>query len=136
MRPRKTWGYRPSSVPKPRVPETVKARVRAEAERVVETFRPRCIQPPPEEPRFNYISDLYTKWHRNFLYLCATYTCPYPAALRPSFEAPFARLEYAAEDRFHLAYMRHTGKWCEVYRDLSLDEALAAIRDEPVFQPC
>jgi hypothetical protein len=136
MRARRSWVHSPKSAPKPKVPNQVKERVQAEADRLVEEFRPRCIQPPPDEPRFNYISALYTKWHRNFLYLCATYTCPGPDALRPSFEAPFARLEFAAENRFHLAYMRHTGKWWEVYRDLSLEEALAAIRDQPLFHPC
>jgi hypothetical protein len=37
--------------------------------------------------------------------------------------------------RFHLAYFRHTGKWWEVYRDLTLGKAIATIRDHGIFHP-
>jgi len=40
-----------------------------------------------------------------------------------------------ANGRFNLAYMRHTGKWQEVFTDLSMEEAFEAIRDEPFFHP-
>jgi hypothetical protein len=35
-------------------------------------------------------------------------------AIKPTFEAPFARLEYISNRRFNPAYMRHTGMWWEV----------------------
>jgi len=37
--------------------------------------------------------------------------------------------------RFNLSYMRHTGKWCEVFEGLSLEECLAKIREDQLFQP-
>lgn len=135
MRAKKTWVYSPRKSPKPPIPETLKQRLQEEADQIIKVFKPRYIQKPPEEPRFNYMTDLYKKWYRSFLYLCATYTCPGPNALSPSFEAPFTRLEYAGENRFHLAYMRHTGKWWEVYRDLTLEEAITTIQDEELFHP-
>ena len=47
----------------------------------------------------------------------------------------FARLEYVEGNRFNLSYMRHTGEWIEVYPDLSLDQCLATIKDDPLFFP-
>lgn len=135
MRARKTWVYSPPKPPKPKIPDAVKQHVQAEADRLIETFKPQYIESPEPEPQFNYITDLYTKWHQSCLYLCATYTCPGPNALSPTFETPFTRLEYAGGSRFHLAYMRHTGKWWEVYRDLTVDEAIATIRDEGAISP-
>ena len=40
-----------------------------------------------------------------------------------------------ADDNYNLSYMRHTGQWWEIYRDLSLEECLAAVRAEPHFLP-
>jgi len=31
--------------------------------------------------------------------------------------------------------MRHTEEWMEIFPDLTLDEYLAAVRDDPWFQP-
>jgi hypothetical protein len=41
----------------------------------------------------------------------------------------------SGDERFNLSYMRHTGQWWEIYTELSLDESLDAIRDEPHFLP-
>jgi len=47
----------------------------------------------------------------------------------------FARLEYAGEEKFNMAYMRHTGQWWEIFQDLTLDECIDEIRTNPLFQP-
>lgn len=128
------WICRPR--PASRVPDAVKREVMAQANRVVETvFRPQYVKPPPRKPRFNYIIDIYTKWHRSCLLFGAKYACPGPHALSPFFEDNFTRLAYMANGRFNLSYMRHTGKWCEVFTDLSIEEAFDAIRDQPFFHP-
>ena len=118
---------------KPKIPEVLKERLQAEADRLLEEFRPNYIQSP--RPDFNYRTHLYTTWFRSYLYLCSTYACPHPNALSPTFEVRFARLEYAGEDRFHLAYFRHTGQWWEVYRGLPLEVAVDTIRTEVIFHP-
>ena len=133
---RKVWVYSPPRPPKPRVPDTLKATVEAGASELVEAvLKPEFVKPPPPDERFNYIVDIYTTWHRSFFYFCATYRSPHPDALSPTFEVRFTRLEYVGDDRFNLAYMRHTGKWWEVYRGLTLSECLTAIRDESLFWP-
>jgi len=92
-------------------------------------------KPPPKKPRFNYIIEIYTKWHKNCLYFRAKFACPGPNALSPFFEDSFTRLAYMANGRFNLAYMRYTGKWREVFAGLSMEDAFATIRDEPFFHP-
>jgi hypothetical protein len=118
------------------MPEAVKDKANAKANEIIETlFKPRYIKPPPKDERFNYIVDIYTKWNKNCLYFRAKYACPGPNALSPFFEDSFTRLAYMANGRFNLAYMRHTGKWWEVFSDLSMEEAFAEIQNQPFFHP-
>jgi hypothetical protein len=58
-----------------------------------------------------------------------------PNPVEPSFETKFARMQYAGNRRFHLSSMRYTGQWIQLYTDLTVDECMQAIRDEPFFQP-
>jgi len=132
----KIWGYSPKRQPRPKVPEAVKADLEAKANELVNSIiKPMHVKPPCEDEQFNYIVDIYSKWYRNYFYFCSKYACPGPNAISPFFEAKFARLEYIGNGRFNLSYMRHTGKWWEIYPELSLEECLAAIRDEPHFLP-
>ncbi len=85
--------------------------------------------------QFNYIVDLSTKWYHSFFYFCATYRCPSPNCISEFFEIKFARLEYAGGDRFHLAYMRYTDQWQEIFRDQTLEECLESIENDPMFMP-
>ena len=135
-KPQKRWVYAPGKPAPPSVPEDLKAEVKAKADDLVEAvLKPQHVKPPPKDPRWNYIIDIYTKWHRSFFYFCSTYASPGPNALSPTFESPFARMEYVGAGRFNLAYMRHTGKWWEVYQGLTADKCLESIRDEGIFQP-
>ncbi len=128
------WFYSPK--PARTVPRSVKEEATAKAAEIVEiVFKPQYLKPPPRRPRFNYIVDIYAKWHKNCLYFRAKYACPGPNALSPFFEYNFTRLAYMADGRFNLAYMRHTGKWWEVRVGLPMEEAFAAIRDEGLFHP-
>jgi hypothetical protein len=133
----KTWGYSP---PKPKVPDAVKVELKTKAAELIETvLKPEHIKPPPKNAKWNYIVDLYTKWHRNYFYFCAKYACPSVNALSPFFEIGFARLEYSGgvgrQSRFNLSYMRHTGKWWEIWHGLSLEQCLAEIREGGLFHP-
>jgi hypothetical protein len=133
---RKMWVYSPPRQPKPKVPESIKIDLEKKAEALVETvLKPTHIKPPPEEARFNYIVDICTKWYRSYFYFCAKYHCPGPNAISPFFDTKFARLEYIGNSRFNLSFMRHTGKWVEIYTDLSADECLSAVEDDPFFYP-
>ena len=133
---RKMWVYSPPKPPAPEVPERVKIEVQTKADQLIATvLKPKHVQPPPEDNDFNYIVALFSKWYRHYFYFCAKYCSPGPNAIAPYFETKFARLEYAGGNRFHLSFMRHTGEWIQIYPNVSLDECLAAVKDDPWFIP-
>lgn len=135
-RKQKIWVYSPHQPPKPQVPERLKAEITEKSHQLVENeLKPQNIFPPPKRARFNYLVDIFTKWHQNFFYFCATYRCHGPNALSPFFEARFARLRYVGANRFNLAYMRHTGKWWEIERGVSVDKCLARLKEGGLFCP-
>jgi len=135
-RRRKIWMYSPPKSASPKVPERLKAKLMEKSHQLVEIeLKPQNIHPPPKRARFNYLVDIFTKWHQNFFCLCATYRCPGPNALSPFFEARFARLRYVGANCFNLAYMRHTGKWWEIEQGLSVDKCLARIKEGGLFSP-
>ena len=131
-----SWVYTPGRDPRTKVSDALRAEVERKANALIETvLRPKHVQPPPAEPRFSYIIGLSTKWHGRYFYLVATYACPFPDAISPTFDTNFARLEHTATGRFNLAFMRHTGKWHELLAGLTLDECLERVRDDSWFQP-
>lgn len=135
-RPKRRWVWASRKPSPPQVPESLKAEVQAKADELIETqLKPKFIKPPPEDQRWNYIIDIWARWHRSFFHFGSTYASPGPNALSPTFESPFAWMEYVGDGKFNLAYLRHTGKCWEVYRGLTADECLKTIRDEAIFQP-
>ena len=132
----KTWGYAPKKSVQEEVPDDLKAEVEAQASELVEkVLKPTHVQPPPKEPTFNYIIDLWSKWHGSYFYFGATYACPGPNAISPTFEIKFARLEYIGGNAFAVAYLRHNDKWFVIYPRLTLDECLEAIGSGGPFEP-
>ena len=118
------------------MPEDVKGEVRRQAEELVEKhLKPEYVKPPSKDLRWNYITGIHTKWYRSFFYFVADFASPGPDRLAPTFEAPFAGLEYTRDGTFNLAYMRHTGQWWQVHEGLSLHEAVKTIRDHQLFHP-
>ena len=116
------------------LPEKIRADVDAKATKLVATLKPKYVQPPPKNPRFNYIIDVWTKWIGGTLYFGATYACPGPNAISPSFEVKFARMEHVGGGRFALSYMRHTEKWFKLFPSLTADECLDAVENDCHFQ--
>lgn len=133
---KKIW--MPASVKrtKPNLPDSLKHSLKEKADEIIETvLKPKHIKLPPTDNDFNYLVDIYSKWYRNYFYFCAKYNCPSPNAISPSFETKFARMEYIGNERFNLSYMRHTQKWWEIYRELTITECLKLIAEEPHFIP-
>lgn len=133
---RKAWTSRPAKKPTSSVPDTLKTEVEAKAsDLIANVLKPKHVRPPQEDEQFNYITDIGTKWHRNYFYFVSTYACPAPNALSPTFESKFARMEYVGDAKFALAFMRHTGEWIGIHDCLSVDECIKAIQDDPWFEP-
>jgi len=130
------WIYSPKKPKPPKVPESVKADVETRANDIIESYiKPTFIKPPPDEDRFNYLVDISSKWYRKYFYFCSRYCSPGPNAISPYFDDKFARMEYLGEDNYNLAFMRHTGKWQEIYHGRTLEECLQAVREDPFFHP-
>lgn len=110
MATKKRWIYVPPKPPKPKVPDYLKSDVKARADEFVESFlRPNFIKELPKDYQWNYPVDVFTKWHQRYSYFCSTWRSPGPDAISEFFEIRFARLEYAGNEKFNVAYMRHTG---------------------------
>jgi len=132
----KRWVYSPSKSKKPKVPEHVKQAVKTQADELIESvLKPKHLEEPPDNPDINYLIDIFSKWYRNYFYFCATYSCPSPRAISPTFETKFARMEYCLDGRYTLSYFRYTGQWWELYPDLAMEEAFQRICEEPHFLP-
>jgi hypothetical protein len=135
-KPRKAGMIGPGKSSKPSMPDAIKAELEAKATDLIENvLKPKYVLPPKKDEKFNYIADIGTKWRGNYLYFISTYACPGPNALSPTFESKFARMEYLGDGKFTLYFMRHTGEWVGIYDDLSVDESMKAIQDDPWFVP-
>ncbi len=100
---------------------------------LVEEWKKTRLDKP--HPEFNYKIDIYSKWYRNYFYLCSKYKSDSPRRIADTFDTKFARLEYKGRNKFDLAYFRHTGQWCVVFEAQSLDECLECVKKEELFQP-
>ena len=135
-KPQAGWAYQPRKQPPPTVPAALKREVEQKANAFVATvLKPRFVAPPPENPQFNYLEDLYTKWHGSCLYFCAQYRSAGPHALGGHFETRFARMKYAADGLFVLGFMRYTEKWIDLSAGQTADDCLTAIGDGGLFHP-
>lgn len=132
----KVWMIVPPKKVKCKVPEHIKIKVEEKAENLIQlVLKPEHIKTPQEKENFNYIVDIYSRWHRSYFYFCAKYRCPSPNRISEFFESRFARLEYIGNERFNLSYMRYTEQWIELLTGLSLDECLESIRNDPLYTP-
>ena len=130
------WAMYPRKTSTAPLPESLKQEVTTKANELIETvLKPKYIQPPPENPQFNYIVDIYGKWYHKAFYFSAEYRVAGSNPTQRSFEAKFARMQFAGNQRFHLSYMRYTGQWIQIYTDLTVDERIEAIREDSFFQP-
>ena len=84
---------------------------------------------------YNYLADIYTKWHGSSLYICGNYKAEYTNRMCDEFEEKFTRLQMKALDKFDLSYMRHTGTWNTLAWSLSLKECLKMIEESVHFHP-
>jgi hypothetical protein len=135
-KPREPWNIRPSKK-SVSVTAALKTEVETKAKDLIErVLKPKHVLPPKKDERFNYVTDIWAKWYRNYFYFISLRTCPSPRALSPTFESKFARMEPLGGGKFALYFMRHTGKeWVGIFDALSVDECMKAIEDDQWFVP-
>ena len=130
-KPREPWNIQPAKKPAA-VPASLKTEVETKAKELIEkTLKPTYVTSSSKDQQFNHIIDFETKWYRGYFYFIATYACPSPTAMSPTFEHKFARMEHLGDGKFALYAMRYTGKeWVGVLDALSVDRCVKAIGDD------
>ena len=122
------------SVHKPSAAE--KAAISATCETFITgVLMPRFL-PEIRPTEFNYPVAIHGKWLGAKYRFMTRYRCDTPAAHKPEFDAPWARLDCVGRDRFDLFWHRHTGEWHRVFESVPLAKALRLIETEPYFFPC
>src|SRR2546423_14044009 len=115
------WAMSPGKTSTSPLQESQKMEVTTKANELIETvLKPKNIQPPPENPQFNYIVNIYGKWYQKAFYFSAEYRVAGPNPIEPSFEVKFARMHYAGNGRFHLSFIRISGQWMHMSMDLTV----------------
>ncbi len=128
------WAMYPRKTSTAPLSEALQKEVTTKANELINTvLKSRHIKPPPENPEYNYLVDIYGKWYRKAFYFYLVYRIANPESEVPTFEEKFARIQYAGNSRFHLSFMRYTGQWVQIYTDLTVEECIEAIRDDPFF---
>ena len=116
----------------------IKEALTQEVESLIERkFKPGLARSAESAQRhgFNYVVEIYTEWRGRFFYICSKYCNPRPHAAEGYFQVRNTRMEHIGGGRFALSYMRHTGRWCEVYHGLTMSECLETVESEELFWP-
>ena len=134
MKQKKRWVLAPARNPKAKLSDLKKAEIEKRCQPLVERFKQHYVKDNPDK-RYNYLTDVYTKWRGNYLYFCQKFKSENPDRIEPEFEESFVRLEYLGSDNFNFSYFRHTGAWFPVATNLSLNDCFEMIEDNPNFHP-
>ncbi|MFZ2969779.1 MAG: hypothetical protein WA063_01380 [Minisyncoccia bacterium] len=134
---KKVWMYCPKKE-KPQLSEDKKAEIIAECWKFIDSdlfpYLAKNFNKKTKRPR---LAEIKCKWNGNFLYFIAYYE-NIKMKMDPSdCEEKFARLEYQENNKFLIAYFRHTGAWFNLnYNDgISLKECFKMILKFPNLQP-
>jgi hypothetical protein len=134
MKNQKIWISKESRKTKVKPTDSEKNEILTHCQPLVELFAKQYVRENPDK-RFNYLVDVYTKWHKNYLYFCEKFKSEHPNRIADEFEFKFVRLENTGKDRYNFSYLRHTGKWFLVTTDLTLKECIEMMQANPNFQP-
>lgn len=130
------WYYNPPKPPKSKVDKFTKEEIKNKCDKFIESvLKPRFISNEQSILDNSYLIDIYSRWWTNFIYFHAKYQDNRPGAIEPTFDCKLARLEYLKENKYNLAYFRHTGKWWVIFYEIPLEECFEAIEDMPHFHP-
>ena len=134
------WYYNPHHKSGQKVPEMVKLELEKYAKILIASvLKPKYIKGPPKNQNWNYIVDIFGKWHGNSFNFISKYACPAPNAISPFFDVRFARMEYSEGNdktlKFNIYLMRHTGKWFEIASNITMKECFEKITEGGLFTP-
>lgn len=134
---KKVWVYNPQKI-KPQLSENKKAEIFAECQKFIDSkLLPYLAKNFNKNKKQSRFVEIKCNWHRNFLYFIAYYKNVKIKMNNSEWEEKFARLEYQENNKFSIAYFRHTGKWHNLNcgNKVSLKECFKMILEESYLQP-
>jgi len=112
-----------------------RAAVTAACERLIaENLLPRFL-PAIRPTEFNYPVGISGHWHGGSYRFLTRYRSGFPENKGREFDAPFARLNYVASDRFDISWFRHTGRWHLLHHGVTLAKAMRLIGTGELLVP-
>jgi hypothetical protein len=134
MKRKRQWVYIVSKPPKQKAPSEYQDLVNAAISTFIKTALESKYFLNRPTSRGVEMVNIYSKWYQqHYIYFIAKFHDARPNAINEIYENHFARMAYIDNDKFDLAYMRHTEQWCNKYKNISFSECLDAIRDDDFF---
>lgn len=84
---------------------------------------------------FNYVIDIRGAWAGGRYRFMQRYRSGMAYNRGEGFDAPFARIDRVAPDRFDIYWMRHTGRWWRLHAGVLLAEALRILEVDETLHP-
>jgi hypothetical protein len=134
MKRKKMWMFSSTGKSKAKPSGLNKRAKEGRCQPLIESFKQLYLKEKPDK-KYNYLTDIYTKWRGNYLYFCERYKSEQAGKIKQEFEENFVRLEYLDSDSFNLSYFSYTGKWFQVASNLTLNDCLEIIGTNPNFHP-
>jgi hypothetical protein len=99
-----------------------------------DVLKPRFL-PGVRPTEWNYVVDIRGAWAAGRYRFMQRYRSGMEQNRGEEFDAPFARIDRIGRDCFDIYWMRHTGKWWNLYTGVSLAEALHILETDGVLFP-
>lgn len=134
---KKVWVYSPKKI-KPQLSENKKTEIFTECQKFIDSNLLPCLAKEfNKNQKQPHLAEIKRKWHRNFLYFIACYKNVKTKTTHSECEEKFARLEYQKNNKFSVAYFRHTGQWHNLNygKGVFLKECFKMIKEWPHLQP-
>jgi hypothetical protein len=129
----KGWVY---VAPRPAPPnEAEKRRIVTACDAFIrDVLKPRFL-PKITPAKWNYPIDIHGVWAAGRYRFVQRYRSGHKDNLGEEFDEPFTRIVRVGPDRFDIDWMRHTGKWWQLYRGVTLAEAFKIIEEDGHLHP-
>ncbi|MDP1759879.1 MAG: hypothetical protein Q8L01_00155, partial [Candidatus Woesebacteria bacterium] len=137
---KRVWMYCPKKV-KPQISENKKEEILMDCRKFSDLnllpYFTKKLKEFKRKQKQPYLTEIRCKWHGNFLYFIAFYKNTEIKTIYSECEEKFARLEYQGNNKFSVAYFRHTGQWSDFNYNgkVSLKECFKMILEWPHLQP-
>jgi hypothetical protein len=105
---------------------------------IAEVLKPRFL-PEIRPTEFNYPVDIKGRWRGSRYSFIQRYRSGQAHNLGEEWDSAFTRLDHVedaiAGPRFNIMWMRHTGEWWLLHREVALDQAFELIATEELLWP-